>query len=215
MVQGRKVRGATSIFVMAKVIKGESYFDQATGLERRRRFGGGFFDGFGGAQIKSCGSKREVWNGSAEKTAGGLTIDKLGKNKRGHIVSVAKYLQGKQRIGQLAQSPYFGRVQDLAPRSGGGRSKNGSPKGASSPRSPRTKQSKTLQPKQPKMVQAGSYMDDISRLGGIGSGTVGFRHPYPGMSQKPSAFPPMVHLPFPHPMPASPYPLSQSPYPLH
>lgn len=126
-----------------KAIKGDSYFDESLGLERRRRLGGA---GGGGETSKTFGSKREVWNGTAEKTTGGLTIDKLGKNKRGHIVSVAKYLQGKQRIGQLAQSPFFGRVQDLAPRSGGGAY-------SKTKRSPKA---------------ARNYVDDIARLGGIG-----------------------------------------------
>jgi hypothetical protein len=102
---------------MSKSIKSETYFDPSTGLERRQRFGGA---GVGSEPAKRLGSKREVWNGTAEKTAGGLTVDKLGKNKRGHIVSVAKYLQGRQRIAQLAQSPYFGRVKEVATARAGG-----------------------------------------------------------------------------------------------
>jgi hypothetical protein len=33
------------------------------------------------------GSRRKVWNGSAEKTPGGLTKDDLEQNKYGRIVS--------------------------------------------------------------------------------------------------------------------------------
>merc|ERR1712110_629632 len=36
------------------------------------------------------GSKRQVWNGSRQKTKSGLTRDMLCKNKRGKIVSKAK-----------------------------------------------------------------------------------------------------------------------------
>ena len=36
------------------------------------------------------GSRRQVWNGSAEMTAGGLTKEQLEKNKRGRIVSKKK-----------------------------------------------------------------------------------------------------------------------------
>jgi hypothetical protein len=36
------------------------------------------------------GSRRQVWNGSAEKTMGGLGKDDLMKNERGRIVSKKK-----------------------------------------------------------------------------------------------------------------------------
>jgi hypothetical protein len=36
------------------------------------------------------GTRRQVWNGTAEKTAGGLTKADLEKNKRGRIVSKKK-----------------------------------------------------------------------------------------------------------------------------
>jgi hypothetical protein len=36
------------------------------------------------------GSRRQVWNGSAEKTMGGLTKEQLMKNERGRIVSAKK-----------------------------------------------------------------------------------------------------------------------------
>ena len=37
------------------------------------------------------GSRRQVWNGTAEKTPGGLTKDDLLKNKHGRIVSSKKH----------------------------------------------------------------------------------------------------------------------------
>jgi len=36
------------------------------------------------------GSRRQVWNGSAEQTGGGLKKEDLEKNKRGRIVSKKK-----------------------------------------------------------------------------------------------------------------------------
>ena len=36
------------------------------------------------------GSRRQVWNGTAEKTSGGLTKEHLMKNERGRIVSIKK-----------------------------------------------------------------------------------------------------------------------------
>ena len=37
------------------------------------------------------GSREQVWNGTAYKTSGGLTRDKLHYNKRGRVVSKKKY----------------------------------------------------------------------------------------------------------------------------
>jgi hypothetical protein len=37
--------------------------------------------------IKTVGSRRKVWNGTAEKTPGGLTKKDLTQNKYGRIVS--------------------------------------------------------------------------------------------------------------------------------
>lgn len=193
--------------------KAESYFDESTGLERRRRVGGG--GGFLKPE-KTVGSKREVWNGKADHTSGGLSIDKLGKNKRGHIVSVIKHLQGKQRIGQLARSPFFGRIQDLnnSIRAGGNNSK---------------KQPKS--PKSPKRAQHQSYLEDIARLGGVGMPqNVGFQPQNVGFQPQNGGFQPqnigfqpqnlgfqapMAHLPFPQPMPAmsNNYGYAQPPYP--
>jgi hypothetical protein len=177
--------------MLSKNLKAETFYDPATGLERRRRVGG-----YGSPMLqhqmqqqqqnkpteaKTVGSKREVWNGTAEKTSGGLKIGDLGKNKRGHIVSVKKYLQGKQRIGQLAQSPYFGRIQDIAPSAsagaGGVKKKNSKQRSLTA--------SKTA-----------GYIDDIARLGGVGY----IPAPQTFQQQPPTAFPPMVHQPFVQPM---------------
>jgi hypothetical protein len=40
------------------------------------------------------GSRRKVWNGTAEKTKGGLTRKDLKKNKYGRIVSVKRSARG-------------------------------------------------------------------------------------------------------------------------
>ena len=40
------------------------------------------------------GSRRKVWNGTAEKTKGGLTRKDLKKNKYGRIVSVKRSIRG-------------------------------------------------------------------------------------------------------------------------
>jgi hypothetical protein len=43
---------------------------------------------------KKIGSRRKVWNGTAEKTKGGLTRKDLKKNKHGRIVSVKRSARG-------------------------------------------------------------------------------------------------------------------------
>lgn len=45
------------------------------------------------------GSRRQVFNGSAERTAGGLTKDDLIKNERGRIVSAKRHKTMKQKHG--------------------------------------------------------------------------------------------------------------------
>jgi hypothetical protein len=40
------------------------------------------------------GSRRKVWNGTAEKTKGGLTRKDLKQNKYGRIVSIKRSLRG-------------------------------------------------------------------------------------------------------------------------
>ena len=47
---------------------------------------------------KTIGSRAEVFHGTALKTSGGLTKDKLMKNKHGRIVSIKKHEAGKRFI---------------------------------------------------------------------------------------------------------------------
>ena len=46
---------------------------------------------------KTFGSRREVYNGTAEKTTGGLFKKDLFKNKNGRIVSKKNILQQKKK----------------------------------------------------------------------------------------------------------------------
>ena len=48
-------------------------------------------------KVHKFGSRRQVYNGTAEMTPGGLTKEKLIKNERGKIVSAAKHKTMKQR----------------------------------------------------------------------------------------------------------------------
>jgi hypothetical protein len=52
------------------------------------------------------GSRAQVNNGTAYKTAGGLTKDKLFMNKHGHIVSKKKHLTAKKEK-RLEKAGYF------------------------------------------------------------------------------------------------------------
>ncbi len=52
------------------------------------------------------GSRAQVNNGNAYKTAGGLTKDKLFMNKHGHIVSKKKHLTAKKEK-RLEKAGYF------------------------------------------------------------------------------------------------------------
>ena len=45
---------------------------------------------------KTIGSKSQVWNGSAQKTSGGLTKSDLTKSKSGKIVSKKKQAAGRR-----------------------------------------------------------------------------------------------------------------------
>lgn len=49
-----------------------------------------------GEKVKVRGSKRQVWNGSAKKTAGGLERKDLVQKPDGRIVSRRKSEQGKK-----------------------------------------------------------------------------------------------------------------------
>lgn len=50
------------------------------------------------------GSKIQVYNGSAERTKGGLTKNDLLRNKRGKIVSKAQYENGLRAAANLKTS---------------------------------------------------------------------------------------------------------------
>ena len=47
-------------------------------------------------RIPAVGSKQQVWTGKAKHTSGGLTKDKLMKNKQGKIVSKKKHALGQR-----------------------------------------------------------------------------------------------------------------------
>ena len=47
-------------------------------------------------RVRVRGSKRQVWNGSRQKTMSGLTKDSYMKNKNGKIVSRAQHAHGKR-----------------------------------------------------------------------------------------------------------------------
>ena len=62
------------------------------------------------------GSRVQVMNGNAYKTSGGLTQDKLMKNKRGYIVSKAKHNTAKkekrlEKAGYFTKKGHFGYVK--------------------------------------------------------------------------------------------------------
>jgi hypothetical protein len=48
-------------------------------------------------KVYKTGSRRQVFNGSAEMTVGGLRKEQLVKNEKGRIVSAAKHKTMKQR----------------------------------------------------------------------------------------------------------------------
>ena len=48
-------------------------------------------------KVSKYGSRRQIFNGSAEMTTGGLRREQLMKNERGRIVSAAKHKTMKQR----------------------------------------------------------------------------------------------------------------------
>ena len=48
-------------------------------------------------RVEKYGSRRKVWNGSAERTKGGLRKEDLVRNNRGRIVSAKRHTTMKQR----------------------------------------------------------------------------------------------------------------------
>ncbi len=55
----------------------------------------------GEANVKKTSTKADVWNGSATKTASGLTKSDLMKNKRGKIVSKVEHEMGLKAYPKL------------------------------------------------------------------------------------------------------------------
>merc|ERR1711957_581962 len=53
-----------------------------------------------GKVAKGCGAMTRVFGGSKQKTVGGLTKDKLTKNRAGKVVSKAKSAAGKKHFGK-------------------------------------------------------------------------------------------------------------------
>ena len=55
---------------------------------------------------KTVGDKREVWDGVAMKTSGGLKKSDLVQNKRGRIVSRRKQAAGRKALKYLTRKGY-------------------------------------------------------------------------------------------------------------
>jgi len=55
---------------------------------------------------QTFGSPIQVWNGTAKKTTGGLTRDKLMQNKRRRIVSRKKHALGLKAVKRLRRMGY-------------------------------------------------------------------------------------------------------------
>ena len=88
---------------------------------------------------KTEGSRAQVWHGTAKKTSGNLTKDKLMLNKHGRIVSRKKHFTAKKenrlvKAGFLTKKGHFGFITDTKshkrgrPRSAS--HKRGRPKGS-------------------------------------------------------------------------------------
>ena len=57
-------------------------------------------------KVKAVGTKLEVWKGKAKHTSGGLTKDKLMKNKRGKVISKKKHSAGIKAMARLKKLGY-------------------------------------------------------------------------------------------------------------
>ena len=88
---------------------------------------------------KTEGSRAEVWHGTAKKTSGNLTKDKLMMNKHGRIVSRKKHFTAKKnnrlvKAGFLTKKGHFGFIKDTKSHKRGRPSsashKRGRPKGS-------------------------------------------------------------------------------------
>jgi hypothetical protein len=56
-------------------------------------------------RTRKVGSRRMVWNGSAEQTAGGLRKEHLMRNKYGRIVSTRRHSRMKAKHGGATTEP--------------------------------------------------------------------------------------------------------------
>ncbi len=56
--------------------------------------------------MQTTGTRAQVWHGTAKKTSGGLTKEKLMMNKHGRIVSKKKHASGKKTIKHLRKLGY-------------------------------------------------------------------------------------------------------------
>jgi len=71
----------------------------------------------GGKKHRACGSRAEVFHGSAKHTSGGLTKGDLMKNKHGRIVSRKKHATAKKdnrlaKAGYKTKKGHFGYIKD-------------------------------------------------------------------------------------------------------
>ena len=57
--------------------------------------------------MQTTGTRAQVWHGTAKKTSGGLTKQRLMMNKRGRIVSKKKHALGKKTIKHLTKLGYI------------------------------------------------------------------------------------------------------------
>jgi hypothetical protein len=56
--------------------------------------------------MQTTGTRAQVWHGTAKKTSGGLTKQRLMMNKHGRIVSKKKHALGKKTIKHLKKLGY-------------------------------------------------------------------------------------------------------------
>jgi hypothetical protein len=91
-------------------------------MKRPVRDENGMYTVYGKEYKELCGSRTQVWNGTAYKTSGGLTRSDLMMNKWGRIVSEKKHKTAKkekrlQKHGYFAKKGQFGYVKRTAKRS--------------------------------------------------------------------------------------------------
>ena len=89
------------------------------------------------------GSRAQVWHGTAYKTSGGLTKDKLMMNKHGRIVSRSKHATAKrekrlEKAGYKTQKGKFGAVK-VSPKKSPKKSRKSAKKSAKKSRKSRRK----------------------------------------------------------------------------